>query len=510
MARVLLVDDDRSVHLMVKKSLSRLAPSPEVEACGDADSGVALIRSFQPDCVLLDVMLPNGETGLNVLREIQQIDSKVPVIMITGGGDSSTAIEAMQLGAYDYVNKPLELPALNKLVERALETRRMASVPVALEAESPADPKGDAFVGRSPQMLEVFKTVGRVAKENVPVLIRGESGTGKELVARSLYQHSDRVGRPFLAVNCAALPDTLLESELFGHEKGAFTGADRKRIGKFEQCNGGTIFLDEVGDMSAVVQGKVLRLLQDQTFERVGGNETIQTDVRIISATNRPLEDMVAAGQFREDLLYRLNGVTVQLPPLRERRGDVALLIQHFLNQLAKDLHRSSLEGISPEALAILEQYDWPGNVRELQAVVRRSLLNTTGPVVVPDFLPPEVGIKRQPDDSVSPESASSEEAPPVDEPSGIAAESGLDELPSSPESDLKQFVEDRLRTPSEDLYAEATEFMERFVLTRVLQETNGNQTRAAEILGITRGKVRDRVKQFGISLDRNVALPGD
>jgi DNA-binding NtrC family response regulator len=494
MARVLVVDDDRSVHLMIKRSLEKMADAPTVESCGDADAAVSLVRSFKPDCVLLDVMLPGGVTGLDILRDIHQIDSKIPVIMITGGGDSSTAIEAMQLGAYDYVNKPLDLPALNALVGRALETRRMASVPVALETAPATDQKSDSFVGRSPQMLEVFKTIGRVAKQNVPVLIRGESGTGKELVARSLYQHSERVGMPFLAVNCAALPDTLLESELFGHEKGSFTGADRKRIGKFEQCNGGTLFLDEVGDMSGVVQGKVLRLLQDQTFERVGGNETIKTDVRIISATNRPLEDMVEAGQFREDLLYRLNGVMVQLPPLRERQGDVALLIQHYLNQLTRELHRTNLEGISPEALQILQAHDWPGNVRELQAVVRRALLNTTGPVVVPDFLPPEVRQAKPRSDSQTPNTT---------ETTTTATSAG-------PSSDLKPFIDGRLTAESTDLYAEASEFMERYVMTRVLQETGGNQTRTSEILGITRGKVRDRVKQFGINLDRTVEIPSD
>ncbi|MBI1311163.1 response regulator [bacterium] len=496
MSRVLLVDDDRSVHLMISRSLEKLASPPATEFCGDADSALALIRSFEPDCVLLDVMLPGGRSGLDILREIQQIDLRLPVILITAGGNSSTAIEAMQLGAYDYVNKPLDLPALNEVVTRALETRRMARVPVAIEAHEATPPIGDVFVGRSPQMLEVFKTIGRVAKEDVPVLIRGESGTGKELVARSLYQHSERVGKPFLAVNCAALPDTLLESELFGHEKGSFTGADRKRIGKFEQCNGGTIFLDEVGDMSGVVQGKVLRLLQEQTFERVGGNETIQTDVRIISATNRPLEEMVEAGQFREDLLYRLNGVTIHLPPLRERAGDVALLIEHYLNELARELHRSNLEGISPEALKVLESHDWPGNVRELQAVVRRSLLNTTGPVVVPDFLPPEVRRPR-------------EVKPPAEAPSP-RSESTERRTGNRLRHDLEPFVIDRLAGNSNNLYAEAVDFMERYVLTRVLQETAGNQTRAADILGITRGKVRSRVRQFGINLERNVEIDCD
>ena len=250
---------------------------------------------------------------------------------------------------------------------------------------------GELFIGRSAPMLEVFKAIGRVSKQNVPVLVRGESGTGKELVARALFQHSHRSEAPFLAVNCAALPDNLLESELFGHEKGAFTGADTRRIGKFEQCNRGTLFLDEIGDMAPIVQAKVLRVLQDQRFERIGGNNELKTDVRIVAATNQPLEQMVQDGDFREDLLYRLNAVTITLPPLRERPGDIALLIQHFLSQAKRDFNKPNLEGAAPETVEILTKYAWPGNVRQLRAVVRRCVLDTVLPVLVPDVLPPAV-----------------------------------------------------------------------------------------------------------------------
>ena len=481
MGAVLVVDDDRAVLRMVEKTMQRAGH--EVLTARTAETGVDCVRDSRPDVVLLDIVLP-GETGLSVFRRIQAVDRRLPVIFITAGAGSETAIQAMQLGAYDYVAKPLDADTLVALVNQAIEARRMMNVPVALPTVDPPDPSVDAFVGRSPEMLAVFKDVGRVARQNVTVLIRGESGSGKELVARAVYQHSGRRDAPFMVVNCAALPDTLLESELFGHEKGAFTGAEHRRIGKFEQCNGGTLLLDEVGDMSPLVQGKVLRLLQEQRFERVGGNETIQTDVRLIAATNRPLEEMVADGRFRNDLFYRLNGVTINLPPLRDRKGDLPLLLRHFLARSANELGKRDIEGVSPEALELLMQYDWPGNIRELQSVVRQFVLKASGPVIVPEFLPSELRIN-------SPLSV----AP--------AGDDGL------PDSELRHFVDERLAAATTNLYAEAVEMMERFVLTRVLQETGGNQSRAAEILGITRGKIRDRIAAFGISVGKNVSIDG-
>lgn len=485
MGTILVVDDDRSVHHLVGKAMGDCGHA--VVSARTAEAGIAAIQEHQPDVVLLDIMLP-GQSGLEVFSKILEIDRKLPVIFITAGAGSETAIEAMQLGAYDYVAKPLDVPPLKELIEKAMINRRMMNVPVALPTTDDATHEGDVFIGRSPRMLDVFKAIGRVAKQNVTVLIRGESGAGKELVARALYQYSDRRAAPFMAVNCAALPDTLLESELFGHEKGAFTGADRRRIGKFEQCNGGTLFLDEVGDMSPLVQGKVLRLLQDQQFDRVGGNETIQTNVRVIAATNRDLEAMVEAGTFRGDLLYRLNGVTITLPPLRARLDDVPRLLQHFLAKACRDLGKPLIEGISPEALELLSRYEWPGNVRELQSVVRQSVLQTTGPVIVPDFLPAFVR-------------GSGQAADPA---GGDTPGADLDGLP---ESDLKAFIERRLQAGSTNLYAETIEMMERYLLTRVLQQTEGNQSRTAEILGITRGKVRDRIAVFGIAVDKNVTI---
>lgn len=482
MANVLVIDDDRSVCEMVRHALGKATLSTATAMT--AEDGLRLLQTTTPDVVLLDIMLPSV-SGLEVFQQIRAIDRKLPIIFITSGTDSATAIKAMQLGGFDYVTKPLDLPALTDLVEKAIATRRMMNTGVALPVQETTPVNADSFVGSSAAMLEVFKAIGRVAAQNVPVLIRGESGTGKELVARAIYQNSDRSEECFMAVNCAALPDSLLESELFGHEKGAFTGADQQRIGKFEACNGGTIFLDEIGDMSPLVQSKVLRLLQQQQFERVGGNKTITTDVRVITATNLDLDQMVRDGEFREDLFYRLNGLTISLPPLRERGEDIFLLLEHYLRICARQMGKPHIEGIAPETLEILKGYAWPGNVRELQSVVRQLLLNATGPVIVPSFLPPEV-VGR------------SDVSPPVPRSS---------ESRTTIPSDLAAFVSGRLREDSTELYAEALEQMERYLITRVLQFTDGNQSRAAEILGITRGKVRDRIRQFGISMDKKVSL---
>ena len=311
------------------------------------------------------------------------------------------------------------------------------------------------------------------------MLIRGESGTGKELIARAIYQHSQRGKEPFLAVNCAAIPDALLESELFGHEKGSFTGADRQRIGKFEQCSGGTIFLDEVGDMSPLVQGKLLRLLQEQRFERVGGNQTIQTDVRIIAATHRDLESMANEGLFRTDLYYRLNGYTITIPPLRERGDDVVLLLDRFFKLYARQLGKE-VQGISPAALKLLIEYSWPGNVREMQSAVRRALLQTTGPVLAADSLPDEIRLGTRPD-------AANDQA------AGHGA--------------LERLIEARLQADSTELYAEALASMETCLLTRVLRMTGGNQSQASKVLGITRGSLRNKLHALNIQIESVVLL---
>src|SRR5437660_533863 len=333
---------------------------------------------------------------MEIYQQLRQIDARIPVIFVTLAKSADAAIEAMKHGAYDYLFKPLDLHQLRRVVGEALEVaRRMREPAVVAETLPDADVEG-AIIGGCPAMREVYKAIGRVAGQDVPVLITGATGTGKELVARALYQHSTRAKAPFLALNCAAIPDNLLESELFGHEKGAFTGADRKRIGKFEQVSGGTLFLDEVGDMPLALQAKMLRVLQDQSFERVGGNETIRTDVRLIAATHRDLKAWSAGGKFRPDLYYRLGVFTIHLPPLRERGDDLPRLIHHYVRRFNRELGREVQE-VAPEALQRLRGYPWPGNIRELQSVLKQALLQASGAVLLPAFLPEPLGGSREP-----------------------------------------------------------------------------------------------------------------
>jgi DNA-binding NtrC family response regulator len=382
----------------------------------------------------------------------------------------------MKLGAYEYLLKPLELSQLRQIVERALAISRLMHVPAVVAAEETVDDRSDAIVGRCPAMQDVYKAIGRVAAQDVPVLITGESGTGKELVARALYQHSRRAAAPFLAINCAAIPEHLLESELFGHEKGAFTGADRRRIGKFEQCSGGTLFLDEIGDMAPLTQSKILRLLQDQRFERLGGNEIVQTDVRLLAATNANLEAAVADGRFRLDLYYRLSVFTIQLPPLRLRGDDLTMLVQHYVRRFSRELGRE-VQTVSPEALETLRRYSWPGNIRELQSVLKLALLHAAGTVLLQEFLP-----------SLS-----------------TFSESKGTEL-TTPEGPLEAFIEQQIAAGAENLYEDCLRRLERLLLTRVLQHTHGNQVQAAKILGITRGSLRTKIRDLGIRIDRNIS----
>jgi two-component system nitrogen regulation response regulator GlnG len=479
MPTLLVIDDDRSVPLLIERAFQGTGIG--VLAARSVREGLERLHE-RPDVILLDVMLPEV-SGLEAVEQIQALDPKLPIIFITAGGSSNTTIEAMKRGAYDFLLKPLDLPRLKDLVERALEIRRLMHVPVRIPTNELQPADGEQIIGRSSTMYEVFKAVGRVAPQDVTTLIVGESGTGKELVARAIYHHSRRSAERFLALNCAALPETLLESELFGHEKGSFTSANYRRIGKFEQCEKGTIFLDEVGDMSPLLQSKILRVLQEQRFERVGGNETIETDVRVIAATNRDLKQMVAKGTFREDLFYRLNGFTIKLPPLRDRGEDIILLLEHFLSKFAEEWHKD-VHGFSPETMDVLMQYSWPGNVRELEAVVRQAILHTTGNVILPEFLPDTVCFKSP----VAPSTTRSEETPP---------------------SDLQSLVDECLREGSEDMYAASIEMMERYLLTRVLRHTDGNQSQAARMLGITRGSLRNKIRSLRIVLSSTVKLNG-
>jgi two-component system nitrogen regulation response regulator GlnG len=475
---VLLVIDDEPAILYAFRRGFQKSDITVLTATSGAE-GLAMVARHPPDVVLLDLALPDL-SGLDVFRRIHQHNAKIPVIFITGHGTTDTAIEAMKFGAFDYLLKPLELAPLRELVARACAISRLMQVPAVTE-DDPSQELADVLVGRCPAMQAVYKAIGRVAPQEVTVLIRGETGTGKELVARAIYSHSRRSAEPFLAINCAAIPETLLESELFGHEKGAFTGAERKRIGKFEQCSGGTLFLDEIGDMTPLTQAKILRVLQEQRFERVGGNETIRTNVRVIAATNRDLEQLVAAGQFRSDLYYRLSVFPIPLPPLRERGDDLPLLVDHFLKQLSPELGKE-VQAITPETLDILRQYAWPGNVRELQSLLKQALLHATGPMLLPDFLPAAL---RTPKDVPPPAS-------------------------HRPFPDWERFLSDRLHAGSTELYAEALTVMERQLLTRVLRHTGGNQLQAAQILGITRNSLRHKLRALGITIARAVCAGDD
>jgi DNA-binding NtrC family response regulator len=477
---LLVIDDDPSILEAFHAVFDE--PAVTLLTASSAHEGLRLISEVRPDVVLLDLALPDLP-GLETFRRIRRLDARIPVIFITGHGTTDTAIEAMRLGAFDYLLKPLELGVLRQLIGRAFEIGHLMHTPALVPAEEAAAREAsDILVGRCPAMQDVYKAIGRVAPQDVTVLITGESGTGKELVARAIYHYSKRADKPFLAINCAAIPENLLESELFGHEKGAFSGADRKRIGKFEQCSGGTLFLDEIGDMSPVTQAKILRVLQEQCFERVGGNETIHTDVRLLAATNRDLEQMLAAGQFRRDLYYRLNVIAINLPPLRARGDDLLLLVEHYLRrfsrELGKDIYRAT-----PAALAILEGYPWPGNVRELQSMLKQALLQASGSVLVPDFLPTAL---REP----SPANAAPGSRP------------GLGEW--------ERYLEGRLQAGSHDLYAEWQALTERFLLTRVLERTGGNQLQAARMLGISRNCLRAKIRSLGITIERSVSADGN
>ncbi|MDB5303196.1 MAG: glnG 1, partial [Phycisphaerales bacterium] len=351
--------------------------------------------------------------------------------------------------------------------------RRMRAPAVVAENLPDSDVDG-AILGSCPAMREVYKAIGRVAGQDVTVLIAGETGTGKELIARAIYQHSSRAKAPFMALNCAAIPENLLESELFGHEKGSFTGADRRRIGKFEQCNHGTILLDEIGDMPLALQAKILRLLQEQSFERVGGNETVQTDVRLIAATHRDLKTLSAEGKFRADLYYRLSVFTVHLPPLREREEDLPMMVKHYLKRFSRELGREVHE-IAPEAMDRLRGYSWPGNIRELQSVIKQALLQAHGSVLLPSFL---------------------------SELSGSTAEGAA---LANVNVDLEAFIRQRLQPDSRDLYAEAHGQMDRFLLAAVLDYTGGSQHQAARLLGIARQTLRLKLRDLGLRVTRSV-----
>ncbi|APZ93717.1 sigma-54-dependent transcriptional regulator [Fuerstiella marisgermanici] len=466
MAQLLVIDDEPSIL----HAFRRVFDDPQLEllTAETAAAGEHIVREDLPDVVVLDLNLPD-RSGLQCFERIKEIDPRIPVIFITGHGTVESAIEATKHGAFDYLFKPLELSELKAIVAKALRLSEMMKTTPVVNPDNNSGVAGkQAMVGRCEAMQEIYKAIGRVAAKDITVLIQGESGTGKELVAKALYKHSLRSKGPFRALNCAAIPESLLESELFGHEKGAFTGADRRRIGHFEQANHGTLFLDEVGDMSAMTQSKLLRVLQERTLERVGGSETISVDVRVIAATNLDLEKLVGEGKFRSDLFFRLRDFTINLPPLRERGDDIQMLVEHFLCKHSAALGKNVTQ-VAESTMDVLRAAPWPGNVRELESAIKQSLLNTPGAVLLPECLPPSLG--------------------------------GSEKHADGHSFQLQKLIEDHLREDgATDLYAKVISNAERELFTTVLKHTSGNQVHASAILGISRVTLRNKLRTFGIN----------
>ena len=481
MSKLLLIDDEEDVRY----SLQRILASEEIElaTAASGEEGLKVIPKFKPDLVLMDVRM-TGMTGMETLRKIRATDPKLLVILMTAYGTTQTAIEAMKLGAYDYLLKPFDIPKLKEVIANALKAARDMKQVVSYEPLLQSEDYELGIIGRSGPMQQVFKIVGQVAGTDATALITGESGTGKELVARAIYHHSERATQPFLAVTCAAIPEQLVESELFGHEKGAFTGATVQLIGKFEQCNKGTIFLDEIGDMTPTTQTKILRVLQSGTFERVGGNSPLKVDVRVIAATNKPLEAAVAAKQFREDLFYRLNVVRIPLPPLRERPSDIPLLVNYFLEKNARELKRTP-KSVAASVIKALEKYHWPGNVRELENAIRRAHVMAKSDAILLSDLPPEITGAIS---SSAPVSASTSAT--------VSAAGGTDAAALA-----RQLFQIAKRDPKLKIIPA----VERELVIQALIETENNQVHAAKILGITRATLRKRIEKFGIQRELNV-----
>ena len=381
--RILVADDHDSLRRGIARALREAGH--EVDEAANGNAAIELLHKGQVDVVLSDLKM-GGSDGLDVLRTAKAPHPTAAVILMTGFGSVSTAVEAMKIGAFDYVQKPFEIEEMELRIQKALDHRRLKHEIDYLRHTQPDIYDFDRIVGASGALQRVLNIVKKVAKSNTTVLIRGETGTGKELIAGAIHHNSPRATRNFVRVNCAALQENLLESELFGHEKGAFTGADRQRVGRFEQADGGSLFLDEVGDMSPNTQAKILRVLQEHEFERLGGTRTLRCDVRIVAATNRNLADMVADGQFREDLYYRLNVVSIDMPPLRERKDDIAELAQFFLRRFGGELSKR-VQGLEAGAEKLLKRHNWPGNIRELENTIERAVLLTEGPLVRVDDL---------------------------------------------------------------------------------------------------------------------------
>ncbi len=461
MKKILIIDDEQSVRYSLKKILSSIGY--EVIEADSAEQGIESFTKNKPDLVILDIEMP-GKDGLEALQEIKKNSPDARVLIITAYGTGDRVIKAMKFGAFEYIEKPFDIPHFRKIVDEALQLSANSEPPQKVSGKTPEN--DFTLVGESPAIKEVFKLIGRVAASDASILIVGESGTGKEMVARAIHRYSDRASKPFIAVNCAAIPDTLLESELFGYEKGAFTGADKSKPGKFEAASDGTLFLDEIGDMSLSLQAKLLRVLQEGTIERLGSSYSIKVNVRIVAATNRNLESDIIAKRFREDLYYRLKVITISLPPLRVRMDDLPLLVNHFLQKHSK-LNKNRVTAISSKALEKLLNYPWPGNIRELENVIKRAIiLAKTNTINENDIL----------------------DEPEPQKPENI-----------STNNRLFAYLNSGILQHQGEIFNLAVAEFEKDLIKWAMEKCKGNQVKASKMLGISRAMLRERVERYDL-----------
>ncbi|MCX7625483.1 MAG: sigma-54 dependent transcriptional regulator [Candidatus Sumerlaeaceae bacterium] len=470
--RILIAEDDQSQRFMLSETLSR--EGYEVVCATDGVEAIERVRAEDFDVALLDIRMPRLD-GLDALRQIHSMRPELLVIMITAFGSQESAMRAMKEGAYDYFTKPFNLDELRLVVRRAVEKSALRRQLASLENQLRDRLSFDRLIGQSPPMQRVYELIRKVVATDVTVLITGESGTGKELVAQAIHYHSARKNKPFVSVNCAAIPETLLESELFGYERGAFTGAVGTKLGQFEIANGGTVFLDEIGDMSLALQAKLLRVLQEREIVRVGATKPIRVDIRIIAATNRDLTELVAAKKFREDLFFRLNVIPVSLPPLRERRGDIPLLVNHFISVYNPRLNKA-ITSIEPAALELLERYPWPGNVRELENVIQRAMILATGSTITVEDLPSVIFQRR------------SSHAKNGDWLTDLAGDSDT----------MKALLED-FSLPLQEKVERLTEELEKRIITAALRKANFHRQETADLLKISRKSLHNKMVKYNL-----------
>jgi two-component system nitrogen regulation response regulator GlnG len=475
-SRILVADDEESMRWVLSKALKGKGIS--VDLAKDGDEALDMITRGSYDLAILDIKMP-GLSGLDLLEKARELRNDLLFVIMTAEASMKNAVEAMKRGAYDYITKPFDLDVIDAIIEKIEKAREMTSQVTMLKEELKDRYQLEkTIIGNSPAMREIYKTVGKVAPSDMTVLVQGESGTGKELIARAIHFNSKRLGKPFIALNCAAIPKELLESELFGFEKGAFTGAVERKLGKFEQANGGTIFLDEIGDMPLDLQAKILRVLQEKEVTRTGGNQSIVVDTRIVAATNQDLEEKVRERTFREDLYYRLNVVPIRLVPLRERKEDIALLIEYFLSKTCAEMD-IPLKRCTSDALELLKDYPWPGNVRELENTIKRTvILSSDNFLTMDDFssLRHEASSSRSDDIS----------------------------LESLVEQKLRSCLDNLEKMETGDLYGMVLEQIERPLIRFVLEKTRGNQVKAADILGINRNTLRKKIQELDIEIRKS------